>query len=321
MAQPSVAHISENATQSSHRLVQNVALVVRGKEEVIKLAVVSLLARGHLLLEDVPGVGKTTLARALAASIGVSFRRLQCTSDLMPTDVLGGNVFNQLQSTFEFRPGPIFTQVLLADEINRTTPKTQSALLEAMDERQVSIDGETHRLEEPFFVVATQNPQEFYGTYPLPESQLDRFLVRLSIGYPPPGVEREVLKRRGADPVQQLDPVMSFSELRHVQQAVDSVRVDDAVLDYLHRIVIATRNTPLLSIGVSTRGALGFERAVRARALVEGRSFVLPDDVKALAGSVLAHRVKVSGGVGGGAVRDDAQRIIRELLTVVAVPL
>jgi MoxR-like ATPase len=321
VAQPSVAHISENATQSSHRLVQNVALVVRGKEEVIKLAVVSLLARGHLLLEDVPGVGKTTLARALAASIGVSFRRLQCTSDLMPTDVLGGNVFNQLQSTFEFRPGPIFTQVLLADEINRTTPKTQSALLEAMDERQVSIDGETHRLEEPFFVVATQNPQEFYGTYPLPESQLDRFLVRLSIGYPPPGVEREVLKRRGADPVQQLDPVMSVSELRHVQQAVDSVRVDDAVLDYLHRIVIATRNTPLLSIGVSTRGALGFERAVRARALVEGRSFVLPDDVKALAGSVLAHRVKVSGGVGGGAIRDDAQRIIRELLTVVAVPL
>ena len=285
------------------------------------MAVVSLLARGHLLLEDVPGVGKTTLARALAASIGVSFRRLQCTSDLMPTDVLGGNVFNQLQSTFEFRPGPIFTQVLLADEVNRTTPKTQSALLEAMDERQVSIDGETHRLEEPFFVVATQNPQEFYGTYPLPESQLDRFLVRLSIGYPPPGIEREVLNRRGADPVQQLDAVLSVGELRHVQQAVDSVRVDDAVLDYLHRIVIATRNTPLLSIGVSTRGALGFERAVRARALVEGRSFVLPDDVKALAGSVLAHRVKVSGGVGGGAVRDDAQRIIRELLTVVAVPL
>lgn len=321
MAQPSVAHISENATQSSQRLVQNVALVVRGKEEVIKLAVVSLLARGHLLLEDVPGVGKTTLARALAASIGVSFRRLQCTSDLMPSDVLGGNVFNQLQSTFEFRPGPIFTQVLLADEVNRTTPKTQSALLEAMDERQVSIDGETHKLEEPFFVVATQNPQEFYGTYPLPESQLDRFLVRLSLGYPPPGVEREVLTRRGSDPVQQLDPVMSASELRHVQQAVDSVRVDDAVLDYLHRIVLATRNTPLLSIGVSTRGALGFERAARARALVDGRSFVLPDDVKALAGPVLAHRVKVSGGVGGGAVRDDAQRIIRELLTVVAVPL
>jgi len=325
VAQHSVAHISENATQSSQRLVQNIALVVRGKEEVIKLAVVSLLARGHLLLEDVPGVGKTTLARALAASVGVSFRRLQCTSDLMPTDVLGGNVFNQTQSTFEFRPGPIFTQVLLADEVNRTTPKTQSALLEAMDERQVSIDGETHLLEEPFFVVATQNPQEFYGTYPLPESQLDRFLVRLSIGYPPPGVEREVLNRRGADPVKQLDSVMSASELRHVQQAVDSVRVDDAVLDYLHRIVIATRNTPLntplLSIGVSTRGALGVERAARARALVEGRSFVLPDDVKALAGPVLSHRVKVSGGVGGGAVRDDAQRVIRELLTVVAVPL
>lgn len=321
MAQPSVAHISENATQLSQRLVDNVALVVRGKEDVIKLAVVSLLGRGHLLLEDVPGVGKTTLARALAASVGVSFRRLQCTSDLMPTDVLGGNVFNQSTSTFEFRPGPIFTQVLLADEVNRTTPKTQSALLEAMDERQVSIDGETHDLEEPFFVVATQNPQEFYGTYPLPESQLDRFLVRLSIGYPPPGVEREVLNRRGNDPVQKLDAVMSASELRHVQQAVDSVRVDDAVLDYLHRIVLATRNTPLLSVGVSTRGALGLERAVRARALVEGRAFVLPDDVKALAGPVLAHRVKVGGSMAGGAVRDDAERVIRELLTVVAVPL
>ncbi len=321
MAQPSVAHISENATQVSQRLVQNIAQVVRGKEEVIKLATVSLLARGHLLLEDVPGVGKTTLARALAASVGVSFRRLQCTSDLMPTDVLGGNVYNQSKGTFEFRPGPVFTQVLLADEVNRTTPKTQSALLEAMDERQVSIDGETHTLEEPFFVVATQNPQEFYGTYPLPESQLDRFLVRLSIGYPPPGVEREVLNRRGGDPVQQLEPVMTALELRHVQQAVDAVRVDDSILDYLHRIIIATRTTPLLAVGVSTRGGLGFERAVRARALVEGRSYVLPDDVKALANPVLAHRVKVSGGVAGTAVRDDAQRVIRELLTVVAVPL
>ena len=321
MAQPSVAHISENATLLSRRLVQNVGQVVRGKEEVIKLAVVSLLARGHLLLEDVPGVGKTTLARALAASIGVTFRRLQCTSDLMPTDVLGGNVFNQTTSSFEFRPGPIFTQVLLADEVNRTTPKTQSALLEAMDERQVSIDGETYQLDEPFFVVATQNPQEFYGTYPLPESQLDRFLVRMSIGYPPPGVEREVLSRRGADPVGQLDAVMSMAELRHVQQAVDSVRVDDAILEYLHRIVIATRNTPLLSVGVSTRGALGFERATRARALVEGRSYVLPDDVKALAEPVLAHRVKVAGSMSGTAVRDDAMRAIRELLTVVAVPL
>ncbi len=321
MAQPSVAHISENATQVSQRLVQNIAQVVRGKEEVIKLATVSLVARGHLVLEDVPGVGKTTLARALAASVGVSFRRLQCTSDLMPTDVLGGNVYNQSKGTFEFRPGPVFTQVLLADEVNRTTPKTQSALLEAMDERQVSIDGETHTLEEPFFVVATQNPQEFYGTYPLPESQLDRFLVRLSIGYPPPGVEREVLNRRGGDPVQQLEPVMTALELRHVQQAVDAVRVDDSILDYLHRIIIATRTTPLLAVGVSTRGGLGFERAVRARALVEGRSYVLPDDVKALASPVLAHRVKVSGGVAGTAVRDDAQRVIRELLTVVAVPL
>ena len=321
MAQSSVAHISENATQLSRRLAQNIALVVRGKEDVIRLAGVSRLARGHLLLEDVPGVGKTTLARALAASVGVSFRRLQCTSDLMPTDVLGGNVYNQSKGTFEFRPGPIFTQVLLVDEVNRTTPKTQSALLEAMDERQVSIDGETYPLEEPFFVVATQNPQEFHGTYPLPESQLDRFLLRLSIGYPPPGVEREVLHRRGVDPVQRLEPVMSAAELRHVQQAVDSVQVDDAVLDYLHRIILATRTTPLLAVGVSTRGALGFERAARALALAEGRSYVLPDDVKTLAEPVLAHRVKVNGGLDGATVRDDAQRVIRELLTLVAVPL
>ena len=313
--------VSDTTLERVERLHSSSVRVIRGKAEIVEALIAALLARGHVLLEDVPGVGKTTLARALAASVGVSFRRLQCTSDLMPTDVLGGNVFNQSAGTFEFRPGPIFTQVLLADEVNRTTPKTQSALLEAMDERQVSIDGETHDLEEPFYVVATQNPQEFYGTYPLPESQLDRFLVRMSIGYPPPGVEREVLNRRGNDPVQKLDAVMSASELRHVQQAVDSVRVDDAVLDYLHRIVLATRNTPLLSVGVSTRGALGFERAVRARALVEGRSFVLPDDVKALAEPVLAHRVKVAGGVAGGAARDDAQRVIRELLTVVAVPL
>ena len=321
MAQSSVAHISENATQLSRALVENVATVVRGKEEVIKLAVVSLLARGHLLLEDVPGVGKTTLARCLAASVGVSFRRLQCTSDLMPSDVLGGMVFDQSTGNFDFRPGPIFTQVLLADEVNRTTPKTQSALLEAMDERQVSIDGVTHPLDEPFFVVATQNPQEFYGTYPLPESQLDRFLVRLSIGYPPPGIEREVLSRRGSDPVQQIEPVMTEAELRHVQQAVDSVRVDDAILDYLHRIVLATRNTRLLAFGVSTRGALGLERAVRGLALVEGRSYVLPDDVKALAIPALAHRVKLGGDGTDAGTRDDADRILRELLTMVPVPL
>ncbi len=317
----SVAHISENATQLSQALVSNVAQVVRGKEQVIKLSVVALLARGHLLLEDVPGVGKTTLARSLAASVGVTFRRLQCTSDLMPSDVLGGNVFDQSKGSFAFRAGPIFTQVLLSDEINRTTPKTQSALLEAMDERQVSIDGVTHPLDEPFFVVATQNPREFYGTYPLPESQLDRFLVRLSIGYPPPEVERRVLHRRGQDPVQQIRPVMNDVELLHVQQAVDLVRIDDAILDYLHRIVLSTRATPLLSVGVSTRGALGFERATRALALVEGRSYVLPDDVKTLAPSVLAHRVKLSGPSAGVATREDAERVIRELLSMIPVPL
>ncbi len=302
--------------------MENISKVVRGKERVTKLAVATLIARGHLLLEDVPGVGKTTLARALAASVGVAFRRLQCTSDLMPSDVLGGNVYDPSAGTFEFRPGPVFTQVLLADEINRTTPKTQSALLEAMEEGQVSIDGETHDLGEPFFVVATQNPQEFYGTYPLPESQLDRFLVRLSIGYPPPEVERQVLTRkRGVDPVRALESVMTAAELRQCQQAADAVRIDDALLDFVHEIALITRRSPLLDVGVSTRGALAFERAVRAYALVEGRDFVLPDDVKELAAPVLAHRVKVGGTGAAAASREDAERIIRELMTSVPVPL
>lgn len=320
--QSSVAHLSESTPQLANRLVENVAQVVRGKEQVIKLAVATIIARGHLLLEDVPGVGKTTLARALAASVGVSFRRLQCTSDLMPADVLGGNVYDPSAGTFEFRPGPVFTQVLLADEINRTTPKTQSALLEAMEEGQVSIDGETHDLGEPFFVVATQNPQEFYGTYPLPESQLDRFLVRLSVGYPPPEVEREVLNRKkGVDPVKELKTVMTAAELSQVQQAADAVRIDDSLLDYVHEIALITRRSPLLDVGVSTRGVLALERAVRAFALVAGRNFVLPDDVKALAAPVLSHRVKVGGTGAAAASREDAERIIRELLTSVPVPL
>ncbi len=320
--QSSVAHLSESTPELAHRLVENVSKVVRGKEQVTRLAVACLIARGHLLLEDVPGVGKTTLARSLAASVGVSFRRLQCTSDLMPTDVLGGNVYDPSAGTFEFRPGPVFTQVLLADEVNRTTPKTQSALLEAMEEGQVSIDGETHDLGEPFFVVATQNPQEFYGTYPLPESQLDRFLIRLSIGYPPPEVEREVLNRKkGVDPVRELESVMTAAELRHVQQAADAVRIDPSLVDYLHEISLITRRSPLLDVGVSTRGVLALERAVRAFALVEGRNFVLPDDVKELAAPVLAHRVKVGGTGAASASRQDAERIIGELMTSVPVPL
>lgn len=278
----------------------------------------ALLAGGHVLLEDVPGVGKTTLARAVAKLLGLEFRRVQFTSDLMPTDVVGGNVFDRETGAFVFRPGPVFANVLLADEINRTTPKTQSALLEAMGEGQVSIDGTTHALPTPFFVLATQNPIDFYGTYPLPESQLDRFLVRLRLGYPPPEVELEILRtRRGRDPLAGLEPVITLEELRAAQDAVGDVRFDDALLGYLHAIVLATRESPLLEIGASTRAAVAFERAARARALVEGRAHVEPDDIKRLAPSVLAHRLRP---VGEG-TRDEAERALTEILDRLPVPL
>jgi len=313
--------IAGPAPEVAARIVKNVGRVLEGKREVVSLAVVALLARGHLLVEDVPGVGKTTLARALAKSVGVAFRRLQFTSDLMPADVLGGNVLEG-GTRFVFRPGPVFTNVLLADEINRTTPRTQSALLEAMDERRVSLDGQTHPLDEPFFVVATQNPEEFHGTYPLPESQLDRFLLRLRVGYPPPEVERLVLsRRRGEDPTDALEPVCTRDELLAAQQAVDRVRVDDAVLDYLHALVLTTRRSPLLELGASTRAALALERATRAHALVEGRTFALPDDVRAVASAVLAHRVRPAGARDGMAVAQDGERVIRALLAELPVPV
>jgi MoxR-like ATPase len=312
----------QDPTAVARRLADNVGRALEGKEDAVRMAVVALLARGHLLVEDVPGVGKTTLARALARSVGAVFRRVQFTSDLMPADVLGGSVYDPSRSAFLFRPGPIFTQVLLADEINRTTPKTQSALLEAMEEGQVSIDGETHALGEPFFVVATQNPQDYYGTYPLPESQLDRFLVRMRIGYPAPEVERRVLgTRRGDDPVTALEPVVSVEELLEAQRAVDEVRVADPVLDYLHAMVLGTRAHPMLEVGASTRAALALERTTRAHALVSGRTHALPDDVQAVTVAVLAHRVRVAGSIDGAAPRDDAERAVRELLASVPVPL
>jgi MoxR-like ATPase len=310
-----------SAVGVAQRIVKNVERALEGKHDVIELAVAALFARGHLLLEDVPGVGKTTLARALAVSVGLDFRRIQFTSDLMPADVLGGSIYVQSSSQFVFRKGPIFTNVLLADEINRTTPKTQSALLEAMGEGRVSIDGETRTLEAPFFVLATQNPEEFYGTYPLPESQLDRFLMRLRIGYPPQEVEREVLRRRrGADPIDALQSVVDKAELLAAQLAVEHVRVAEELVDYLHALVLATRNTPHLSIGASTRAALALEQAVRGHALVSGRAYAIPDDVKAVAVPVLAHRVRAAGlrdGAGGG----DTEPIIRELLGNLPVPV
>ncbi|MGE0785054.1 MAG: AAA family ATPase [Sandaracinaceae bacterium] len=308
--------------ETARRLVDNVASVIRGKRPQVELAVLALLAEGHVLIEDVPGVGKTTLARALARSVGLDFARVQFTSDLMPTDVLGGSIYDPARREFELRRGPIFTNVLLADEINRTTPKTQSALLEAMGERRVSIDGQTHELAPPFFVVATQNPEEFYGTYPLPESQLDRFLLRIRLGYPDASTERDVLRaRRLGDPLDDLSPVATREDVLGAQAAVGEITMEDSLLDYLHEIVLATRTTPLLSLGASTRAALAFERAARAHALIMGRSFVTPDDVKRVALAALSHRVRVSGADGAREDREAAERILASLLSGIAVPV
>jgi MoxR-like ATPase len=304
------------------RLVANIESVFQGKSRVVELAATCLLAGGHLLLEDVPGVGKTLLARAVAASLGLSFSRIQFTSDLLPADITGVNVFDQRSGQFLFKKGPIFANIVLADEINRTAPRTQSSLLEAMAEQRVSIDDVTHVLEKPFLVMATQNPLESYGTYPLPESQLDRFLMRLSVGYPARAVERELLRsRKGGEPVESLKPVLSGEELLALQARVDEVRFDDALVDYIMDVVEATRSTARLAVGVSTRGALALQRAARAHALVKGRDYVLPEDVKSLVGPVFAHRVSLgTGETVVGSSRDAAESVLRELVARIEVP-
>jgi MoxR-like ATPase len=304
-----------------NRLLEDVGSVVLGKPEVIKLAVVALLAEGHVLIEDVPGVGKTLLARAMAASIDCSFRRIQFTPDLLPSDILGSSVYNAATGEFVFKEGPIFANVILADEINRTTPRTQSALLEAMSDRQVSVEGKTFVLDPPFIVLATQNPYEFEGTYVLPESQLDRFMIRLKMGYPIRSEERKVLlSHRTGEPVEELRPVLSVEEVQQLQRAVRAVRVDDAISDYLLDIVHATRRGEELHVGVSTRGALTLYRAAQSLALVSGREYVVPDDIKSLAVPVLAHRVVGKSFLQAGEF-GAAEAVIRDLVDRIRTPI
>src|SRR5215831_17790151 len=304
------------------RLEQNVEQVVHGKPQAVRLALTCLLARGHLLIEDVPGVGKTTLARALARSVGGTFHRIQFTSDLLPSDIIGVSVFNQETGRFEFKPGPLFANVVLADEINRTTPRTQSSLLEAMSESAVSVDSHTYDLEPPFFVVATQNPQEHFGTYPLPESQMDRFLLRIRMGYPAWDDERQVLTSGGEDPVTSLRAVISPDEVCALQDHVDEVRVESALADYAMTVVAESRRSPFLALGISPRGAKAWYRGAQAYALVCGRDYVTPDDLKELAAPALAHRVVLNSTQDSlGRAREEAERVIADILDRVPIPI
>jgi len=304
-------------------LVQEVEKVFHGKRGVVRLALASLLARGHVLFEDVPGVGKTTLSQALAKTLGLGFRRVQFTADLLPSDVLGVSVYNPLTATFETRPGPIFTNVVVADEINRAPPRTQSGLLEAMQEGTVTIDDRTFDLPKPFLVMATQNPLEHHGTYPLPESQLDRFLMRITIGYPDDEAERRILAEDTSEPVmERLQTVLQPAQVLQLQNRVDDVVVDPAILDYLMAIVHATRSTPRLRMGVSPRGNMALYRAARAYALTQGRTYLVPDDVRSLAVPCLAHRILPAGASGTTLdVHEEAAGILESLLEEIEAPV
>ncbi len=311
---------AEQAYQTIATLIDNIEEVVLGKRDVAQLCVVALLAGEHVLLEDVPGVGKTLMGKALARSVEGSFRRIQFTPDLLPSDIVGSSIFNTNRNQFEFIAGPIFSNFVLADEINRAPPRTQSALLEAMSDGQVSVDGTTHPLPQPFVVIATQNPFEFEGTYVLPESQMDRFLVRISMGYPDRKYEQEILtSHRVGEPVDGLRSVCNSDEIQEIQRAVREVEVERSVSDYMLDVVHATRESPQLSIGVSTRGALLWYRATQAKAFIDRRNFAVPDDAKNLALAVLSHRVQMPG-IMHGAQRDELESIIREIISNVPSP-
>jgi len=314
---------TSNAGSQLAELKKSISRVVKGKEEVIQLALTTLLARGHLLIEDVPGVGKTTLAQALARSFHCSFQRLQFTSDMLPSDVIGVSVFDPVRQNFEFKPGPIFANVVLADEINRTTPKTQSALLEAMSESQVTVDNHTHPLPDPFLVVATQNPIEHHGTYPLPESQLDRFLMRIRMGYPSRASEKEIIRNgSSSSPAESITAAMDAADVLAMQESVKQIKVEESLLDYALEIVERTRNSEQLSLGVSPRGAVMLHRAAQARAFLEGRDYCLPDDFKRLILPVFSHRVVVSSRyVSTQRKSAQAEAILEEILETTRVPL
>ncbi len=310
------------ATQAA-QLEAELRKIIRGQQEVVRLALVSVFARGHLLIEGVPGVGKTTLAHALARALDCTFQRIQFTSDMLPSDVVGISIYSAIEQKFEFKRGPVFANVLLADEINRTTPKTQSALLEAMNEGQVSVDGHSHPLPQPFLVVATQNPVEHHGTYPLPESQMDRFLMRVRMGYPEGESERAILRSEaGAAQLDTVRPVMSAADVTAVQEEVTNVRVDDALADYALQIVRCTRESESLTLGVSPRGALMLYRAAQAMAYLDGRNFCTPEDFKTLAVPVFAHRVVVNARYSSTLKKSEqAEQILRELAENVPVPI
>jgi len=312
--------MTDETTDLIARLQNNIASVVLGKNDAVRLAVVALLAGEHVLLEDVPGVGKTLMGKAIAKSLAGAFHRIQFTPDLLPSDITGSSLFNNATHEFTFSRGPIFANIVLADEINRATPRTQSALLESMSDRQVSADGQTHPLPRPFMVIATQNPVEFEGTYPLPESQLDRFLLRIPLGYPERAVELQVLaSHRDGEPVDALEPVVDCGQIAALQSAVRAVAVEDSINEYILDIVEATRRCDELHVGVSTRGGLALYRAAQAAALVAGRKYVVPDDVKRLAVPVLSHRVIPKGYMRGGE-REAVESLIERLVDGVETP-
>jgi MoxR-like ATPase len=315
--------VQSSTSSRATAIERSLRTIIRGNDEVVRLALVAVLARGHLLIEGVPGVGKTTLAHALARALDCNFQRIQFTSDMLPSDVLGISMYSAAEQQFEFKPGPVFTNILLADEINRTTPKTQSALLEAMNEGQVTMDGHSHPLPQPFLVIATQNPVEHHGTYPLPESQLDRFLLRVRMGYPAAANEREILRSEaGAARLDDVKPVANGADIMAMQDEVTTIKVDDSLIDYALDIVKRTRESEILTLGVSPRGSLMLYRAAQAMAYLDGRSFATPADFKSLAIPVFSHRVAVNVRYSSTLKKShQAETILQEILQSVPVPV